>query len=78
MKADISVDCLGLFCPMPIIKTADAIKRINIGQVMEIIADDEGIVEDMPNWCKLIGHEYLGLEQDENEYKAYVKKTFEE
>ena len=75
MKADVSIDCLGHFCPMPIIKTAEAIKRIEIGHVLEVIADDEGIVEDMPNWCKMTGHEYLGIEQDDDEFKAYVKKN---
>jgi tRNA 2-thiouridine synthesizing protein A len=78
MKADISIDCLGLFCPMPIIKTAEAIKKINMGQVLEVIADDEGIVEDMPNWCKMTGNEHLGIEEDGDEYKTYVKKTISE
>ena len=75
MKADLSVDCLGLFCPMPIIKTAETIKKIEIGQVLEVIADDEGIVEDMPNWCKMTGYDYLGIEEDDEEFKAYVKKA---
>jgi len=75
MKADLSVDCLGLFCPMPIIKTAETIKKIEIGQVLEVIADDEGIVEDMPNWCKMTGNDYLGIEEDDEEFKAYVKKA---
>ncbi|MBC8186125.1 sulfurtransferase TusA family protein [candidate division KSB1 bacterium] len=78
MKADVSVDCLGLFCPMPIIKTAEAIKEIEIGQVLEVVADDEGIVEDMPNWCKMTGHEFISIEQEDEEFKAYVKKTISE
>jgi len=75
MKADSTIDCLGLYCPMPIIKTAEKIKEIEPGQILEIVADDRGIVEDMPNWCKTTGHEFLGIEGDEEEYKAYVKKT---
>ncbi len=75
MKAEVSIDCLGLYCPMPIIKTAEAIKKIEIGQVLEVIADDEGIVNDMPSWCKMTGHEYLGIEEDDDEFKTYVKKT---
>jgi len=78
MKADKSIDCLGLFCPMPIIKTAEAIKEIETSQVLEVIADDEGIVEDMPNWCKMTGHEYLGIEENDHEFKTYVKKTISE
>ena len=75
MKAEVSIDCLGLYCPMPIIKTAEAIKKIEIGQVLEVIADDEGIVNDMPSWCKMTAHEYLGIEEDDDEVKTYVKKT---
>ncbi|MBD3288666.1 sulfurtransferase TusA family protein [candidate division KSB1 bacterium] len=75
MKADVSIDCLGLFCPMPIVKTAEKIKEIDAGKVLEVISDDEGIVDDMPNWCKMTGHEFLGVEQNEDEFKAYVKKV---
>ena len=74
MKADITIDCLGLYCPMPIIKTAEKIKEIEIGQVLEIISDDEGIVEDMPSWCKMTGQEFLKIEQTDDEYRAYVRK----
>lgn len=75
MKADVSIDCLGLFCPMPIVKTAEKIKEIDAGKVLEVISDDEGIVDDMPNWCKMTGHEFLGVEQNEDEFRAYVKKV---
>ena len=75
MKADVSIDCLGLFCPMPIIKTAEVIKEIEIGQVLQVLVDDEGIVEDMPNWCKMTGHEYLGIEQNDDVFRAFVKKV---
>lgn len=74
MKADFIEDCLGLNCPMPIIKTAERMKDLAPGQILEVISDDAGIVEDMPNWCKTTGQEFLGIEQDEDEYKAYVRK----
>ena len=74
MKADITIDCLGLYCPMPIIKTAEKIRDVSIGQILEIISDDNGIVEDMPSWCKTTGQEFLGIEKDDEDYKVYVKK----
>ncbi len=74
MKFDHSIDCLGLFCPMPIIKTAEKISDLQEDEVLEIVSDDKGIVEDMPNWCKITGHEFLGIEQNGDEYRAYVKK----
>lgn len=75
MKAHATIDCLGLYCPMPIIKTAEKIKELAVGQILEVISNDEGIVEDLPNWCKMTGNEFLSIVQEEDEYKAYVKKT---
>jgi len=74
MKADAILDTLGLYCPMPIVKTAEKIKDIEIGQVLEVISDDEGIKEDMPAWCKRTGNECLRIEEREGEYRVYIKK----
>jgi len=74
MKADAILDTLRLYCPMPIVKTAEKIKDIKIGQVLEVISDDEGIKEDMPAWCKRTGNECLRIEEREGEYRVYVKK----
>ena len=77
MKADHTLDCMGLYCPMPIAKTAQKIKELKLGEVLEIIADDKGIKKDMPAWCKVTGHEFLGLEESGGEIRVYVKKTHE-
>jgi len=74
MKADHTLDCYGLLCPMPIIQTADKIKKMKIGEVLEVLSTDKGIAEDMPAWCRQTGQEFLGIEVEENVYKAYVKK----
>jgi len=75
MKTDVTIDCLGLYCPMPIIKAAEKIKELSEGQILEIISDDPGFLEDMPNWCRMTGHEFLEMKQDEGEYRAYIKKV---
>ena len=75
MKADQSLDCMGLYCPMPIVKTADRFKQMKPGEVLEVVADDEGIKKDMPAWCEATGNEYLGVEEEGGEIKIYVKKT---
>jgi len=74
MKADETLDCVGLYCPMPIVHTAKKMKELKSGQVLEVLADDIGIKEDMPNWCKTTGNEYLGMEEDKGVYRAFVKK----
>ena len=77
MKADQSMDCMGLYCPMPIVKTAAKIKELKTGEVLEVVADDKGIKQDMPAWCDATGHECLGIEEEGGEIKVYVKKTHE-
>ena len=75
MKADVELDCFGLLCPMPIISTSQKIKELTIGQVLEVMATDEGIKADMPAWCKATGQEFLGVEENNGEYRAFVKKV---
>ncbi|MBM2825108.1 MAG: hypothetical protein HW402_772 [Dehalococcoidales bacterium] len=77
MKADESLDCIGLYCPMPIVKTAEKIKQLKAGQVLEVMADDKGIIKDMSAWCRATGNEFLGTEQKDGEIKVYVKKSHE-
>lgn len=77
-QADVKLDTLGLFCPMPIILTAKKIKGLAVGQVLEVISDDEGIKKDMPAWCQTTGHELVGFEEElianKQAYKAFVMK----
>jgi TusA-related sulfurtransferase len=79
IQSDITLDTLGYFCPMPIIMTSKKIKELQVGQVLEVVSDDEGIKKDMPAWCQTTGHEMLGLMENTTNskqiYIAYVKKT---
>lgn len=75
MKADTTLDCIGLYCPMPIVNTANKLKELEIGQVLEVLSDDEGIKEDMPAWCRTTGNELLVIEEEAGQYKVYVKKS---
>jgi tRNA 2-thiouridine synthesizing protein A len=75
MKSDQTLDCIGLYCPMPIVQTARKIKELKVGEVLEVTADDKGIKQDMPAWCQTTRHECLGMEESGGEIKFYVKKT---
>jgi tRNA 2-thiouridine synthesizing protein A len=74
MKADATLDCFGLLCPMPIIQTAKKIRELKVGEVLEVVSTDEGIKVDMPAWCKMTGQEFIGQEQDGDVYRVYVRK----
>jgi tRNA 2-thiouridine synthesizing protein A len=60
-----TLDVVGLFCPLPIIRTAADIRHLEPGRVLEVLADDPVALVDMPNWCKSSGHGYLGWSQGE-------------
>jgi tRNA 2-thiouridine synthesizing protein A len=75
MKADETLDCVGLYCPMPIVHTARKMKELKSGQVLEVLSDDEGIKGDMPSWCKTTGNECMGIQEEKGIYRVFVKKT---
>jgi TusA-related sulfurtransferase len=74
MKADQTLDCMGLYCPMPIYKTAQKIKELKPGEVLEIVADDTGIKQDMPAWCRTTGNECVSIEEKDGEFHVFVRK----
>jgi tRNA 2-thiouridine synthesizing protein A len=53
------VDARGLQCPMPIVKTAQAIRGLPSGTVVEILATDPGSTKDFAAWCRSTGHELV-------------------
>ena len=75
MKADQVLDCKGLLCPLPIIKTKQAIDKLSMGQVLEMISTDPGSIPDMQAWSRQTGHELLEYKQDDGLFVFYVKKS---
>lgn len=74
MKIDKTLDCTGLFCPVPIIQTKQEIEKMKSGEILEILADDPGFEKDLPAWCKLTGEEFIEIKKEGNVLKGYVKK----
>ena len=74
MEADKKLDCVGLYCPMPIVKTAQELKELEGGEVLEVIADDKGIKSDMPAWCNKTGNQLLSIEERDGEFHVFVRK----
>jgi len=75
MKADYTLDTQGLICPMPVVKTALKFEELKAGEVLEILATDSGIKEDIPAWCQATGNKFLGLEEENGLIRVYVKKS---
>ncbi|CAH1192120.1 Thiosulfate sulfurtransferase GlpE [Paenibacillus auburnensis] len=75
IKADQSLDCKGLACPMPIVKTKKAMDQLEAGQVIEVQATDKGSLADLKGWAKNTGHQYLGTIEEDNVLKHYLRKA---
>ncbi len=75
LKVDKTVDYKGLFCPMPIVKVSKDIKEIEVGQVLEMLADDPGSKPDMEAWVKQTGHEIVDTQEEGGVFKFYVRRN---
>jgi tRNA 2-thiouridine synthesizing protein A len=73
--ADKKIDCLGLFCPMPIVKTREALLGMAAGQILEITSDDPGSQADMKSWSTRTGNDLLRMEKDGAVFRFFVRKT---
>jgi tRNA 2-thiouridine synthesizing protein A len=75
LKVDRTVDYKGLFCPMPIVKISKAIKEIEVGQVLEMLADDPGSKADVAAWAHQTGQELLEMKEEGGVFKFYVRRA---
>ncbi len=73
--AKLSLDFKGLLCPMPVVKLAQAIKQIQVGEFVEAVATDPGVMADIPAWARSTGHELVSLEKQDKVFKFVVKKV---
>lgn len=48
-----------LLCPLPVIRTQDKIKQMQVGDQLEVICTDSGVMQDIPAWCRINGHKVL-------------------
>ncbi len=74
VKADVTADIVYMMCPMHLLKLQELIKTLEPGQVLEILTDYDGALEDIPSWCEKTGNEFLGIEETEDFYKFYIRK----
>lgn len=74
IKADQVLDCTGLVCPEPILKTNMTVKKMETGKVLEMIGTDLGTKNDIVAWAKRTGNELLGEEDIEGKQHYWIKK----
>ncbi len=68
------LDLKGLLCPMPVVKIAQAIKKVAIGETLEAFATDPGVLADIPAWARSTGNELVVIEKKDNKEIRFVVK----
>jgi tRNA 2-thiouridine synthesizing protein A len=73
-KPDRTLDCLGLYCPEPVFKTRMELDELNVGEVLEVLADDPAAEEDIRSLVKHLGQELLDVKKEGNTVHLLIKK----
>jgi TusA-related sulfurtransferase len=60
---------------MPVVKIAQEIKQVQIGELIEAVATDPGVMADIPAWTRSTGHELVSLEKLDKVFKFVVKRV---
>jgi len=76
-KADRVLDAIGYFCPEPVVRTRMEIKKMKVGEILEVLADDPGSFRDIPQFVQRVGQELLLATQEDSYYRFLIKKVRE-
>jgi len=69
-----TLDCIGLYCPAPVLNTRQEIDKLAIGNVLEVLADDPAAEEDLKAWAKRTGQKILEIEKTNEGLRFLIQK----
>ena len=74
LEINANVDARGLNCPMPIVRTAQAVKTLPSGAIVEVLATDPGSQKDFTAWCRSTGNELVEQSSDGAVYRFVIRR----
>lgn len=69
--SEAKLDARRLLCPLPVIRTQDKVETLESGDCLVIECTDHGVINDIPAWCRINGHEVVSI--DEQDHKIVIK-----
>jgi tRNA 2-thiouridine synthesizing protein A len=69
------IDARGAFCPGPLMELIAALKLVDVGDEIEILSSDKGSAKDIPEWVAKVGHEMVGVTEEDGYDSIVVKKA---
>ena len=67
------LDARRMLCPMPVIRTQEKVEKLRVGDTLTILCTDPGAIHDIPAWCRVNGHEVLGVQQKDEEISIRLR-----
>ncbi len=67
------LDARHLLCPMPVIRTQQAVAGLSPGDTLEVLATDPGALHDIPAWCRIHGHEVLASAREQQDVQLTIR-----
>ena len=72
-KISVQLNARRLLCPLPVIRTQDAITKMNHGELLVVTSTDPGAMQDIPIWCRINGHEVIEIKEEDHEIIITIK-----
>lgn len=69
-----TLDCIGLYCPEPVFRTREDISTVQVGQILEVLADDPASESDIRSWAKHAGHELVSAERTDGGFRFLIRR----
>lgn len=67
------IDARHLLCPLPVIRTQDAVVNLQPGDELSVLCTDPGVVHDIPAWCRVHGHEVINIDEKADEIEICIR-----
>lgn len=74
LTADEVLDARGLFCPEPVMMLHQAVRQLQAGQVLQVLASDPSTQRDIPKFCTFLGHSLLQADEQEGQFHYWIRK----
>jgi tRNA 2-thiouridine synthesizing protein A len=74
IKPNRNLDCVGLFCPEPVFRTRQELDKLDVGEVLEVIADDPAAEEDIPRLVKRLEQQLVEMHKEKDQFHFIIKK----
>ena len=67
------LDARNILCPLPVIRTQDAVQELDKGDWLIVVCTDPGALNDIPMWSRINGHKILDMKNDNDEITITIE-----